>query len=60
MMRNYWKGFLKTILLLVWAIGVTWLTSRCGKPYDGTQFGFSILFIMVCVICVSHYANKKD
>ena len=59
-MKNYGKGFINIILLLVWAIGITWVTSRCGKPYTETQFGFSILLIMVCVIGVSHYANKKD
>lgn len=60
MMKNYGKGFIKTILLLVWAIGVTCLTSRCGKPYTEAQFGFSILLIMVCIISVSHYTHKKE
>lgn len=59
-MKKYWIGFAKTIFLLLWSIGITWLMSRCGKPFSDEMFLISILFIMVCVICVSHYAHKKD
>ena len=60
-MKNYGKGFIKTILLLVWAIGVTWLMSRSGnQPFSDEIFGIGVLFIMVCVISVSHYTHKKE
>lgn len=60
-MKNYWIGVFKTLLLFLWAVGTTWLASKCSpKPYELDMFCMSVLFIMVCILSVSHYSNEED
>ena len=60
-MKNYWIGVFKTLLLFLWAVGMTWLASKCNpKPYELDMFCMSVLFIMVCILSVSHYSNEED
>ena len=60
-MKNYWIGVFKTLLLFLWAVGTTWLASKCNpKPYGVDMFCMSVLFIMVCILSVSHFSNEKD
>ena len=60
-MKNYWIGVFKTLLLFLWAVGMTWLASKCNpKPYELDMFCMSVLFIMVCILSVSHFSNEEE
>ena len=56
-MKNYWIAFLKTIWMMLWAIGITWLISKFWDGFNEESFMFNVSFVMLCIISVSHYAK---